>query len=330
MLKKDLIKWLMLYKKVSVKASTFATYCKTAKNYIIPKFGEDETKNITSEDVMELLFFLQHERELSFSTVKKVYNLLGEFFKYAQKNNLCTTNIMEDVICKKIDQPLKEAPRALTIEEIQRFNEVALMPDEMNKGKIYNYHFGPALVIYLNTGMRLGELVSLKRSDYNSKTGELNIHSDAIYTPLYQKLSYDELASSGNKILYQNSPKSRESNRTIRVNATTRELLNYYYRISDRYKSDYIFTNLNGEPASPNSMKTTYYNVVKRAHIHSAKGIHTLRHTCATHLLHNDVDVKVVSKLLGHATTSFTYDVYIHLFENDVPDALKTLDKVFA
>ena len=53
--------------------------------------------------------------------------------------------------------------------------------------------------------------------------------------------------------------------------------------------------------------------------------LHTLRHTYATHLLKQGVDVKTVSELLGHHSTKMTLDVYAHVFETDKHNAVAAL-----
>lgn len=55
-------------------------------------------------------------------------------------------------------------------------------------------------------------------------------------------------------------------------------------------------------------------------------GIHTLRHTFAGMLFHKGVDVKIVSKLLGHSTVKITYDIYVHLFDKDISHVTSVLD----
>ena len=49
--------------------------------------------------------------------------------------------------------------------------------------------------------------------------------------------------------------------------------------------------------------------------------MHDLRHTHATHLLAAGVNVKIVSERLGHASTSFTLDVYGHVMPGQLADA---------
>lgn len=53
---------------------------------------------------------------------------------------------------------------------------------------------------------------------------------------------------------------------------------------------------------------------------------HDLRHTCATLLLSKDVNPKVVSEMLGHASVSITLDIYSHLLPDMQEKAAKALE----
>jgi integrase len=53
---------------------------------------------------------------------------------------------------------------------------------------------------------------------------------------------------------------------------------------------------------------------------------HDLRHTCATLLLSKDVNPKVVSEMLGHASVSITLDIYSHLLPDMQEKAARALE----
>ena len=56
---------------------------------------------------------------------------------------------------------------------------------------------------------------------------------------------------------------------------------------------------------------------------------HALRHTFATRLIENKIDIKTISELLGHASTNITISIYVHSEYNTKKKAIKTLDKLF-
>jgi site-specific recombinase XerD len=71
---------------------------------------------------------------------------------------------------------------------------------------------------------------------------------------------------------------------------------------------------------TPRSLSRAFHDAVQRAGIKKAVSLHTLRHCFATHLLEQDVDVRVIQVLLGHKKLETTA-VYTHV-------AAKTLDGV--
>jgi len=75
---------------------------------------------------------------------------------------------------------------------------------------------------------------------------------------------------------------------------------------------DLVFTPPEGSPLNPDTVTQWFDRTVRRSSLPRIR-LHDLRHTHATHLLAAGVDVKIVSERLGHASTSFTLDVYSHV-----------------
>lgn len=75
--------------------------------------------------------------------------------------------------------------------------------------------------------------------------------------------------------------------------------------------SKHVFTNLDGGPRDPVHVSRFFARIFKRAKIDNAS-LHTLRHTCATHLLAQGVPPNDVAAFMGHASTKMTLDVYGH------------------
>jgi integrase len=57
---------------------------------------------------------------------------------------------------------------------------------------------------------------------------------------------------------------------------------------------------------------------------------HDLRHTCATQLLGKNVNAKVVSDMLGHASTAITLDTYSHVLPNMQDSAAEAIEEALS
>ena len=53
------------------------------------------------------------------------------------------------------------------------------------------------------------------------------------------------------------------------------------------------------------------------------RGLHALRHSFASNLYARGAEVKIISKLVGHASVEITYNRYIHFFKGDIDDTLR-------
>ena len=85
-------------------------------------------------------------------------------------------------------------------------------------------------------------------------------------------------------------------------------------------------TSPDGKPVLPSNFERSFHTVLKKAGIGGDYGIHALRHTFASMLFTKGVDVKIVSKILGHSSVKITYDIYVHLFDKDVSRVTMVLD----
>jgi integrase len=80
---------------------------------------------------------------------------------------------------------------------------------------------------------------------------------------------------------------------------------------------DLIFPNLDGEPMSHSNLMTRgFHPALKRAGIRRIR-FHDLRHTFASLMISNGEDIVRVSRLMGHATASFTLNVYSHMLPRE-------------
>ncbi len=89
-------------------------------------------------------------------------------------------------------------------------------------------------------------------------------------------------------------------------------------------KQEYLFTGPKGKLSSRNIQKIVS-RAAKRAEIKKNVHVHTLRHSFATHLLENDVDIRKIQELLGHASLSTT-ELYTHVSTEQLKKIKSPLD----
>ena len=90
------------------------------------------------------------------------------------------------------------------------------------------------------------------------------------------------------------------------------------------HQTGFVFTTETGRPVDGRDIYRTIQTAAKKAELKGV-GIHTLRHSAATVMLENGVNLKAVSDLLGHSSIAITGDVYAHVSEKTARDAMETL-----
>jgi integrase len=91
--------------------------------------------------------------------------------------------------------------------------------------------------------------------------------------------------------------------------------------------SGLVFTREDGTPLHPQTLRWHLRRLAKVAGVPVIR-FHDLRHCAATHALANGVPVKVVSEMLGHASTGITEDVYAHVLPHMQDSAAAVMDAV--
>jgi integrase len=153
-------------------------------------------------------------------------------------------------------------------------------------------------------GLRRSELAGLGWSDVDLASRRVHI---------LQAQVDDEL----------DSTKSEDSVRIIKIDPATAEVLKAWRKaqLAERLAwgaewddSGRVFTRADGSPRRPEWISTRFKTLADRAGLPPIR-FHDLRHGAATMLLAAGVDIKVISKILGHSTYAFTADVYTEVAE---------------
>jgi site-specific recombinase XerD len=258
----------------------------------IKTFGIDDVRKITTQNIIEYLMFAGFERNNNPSTRMRKLSALKSFFNYAYaKRHLIDSNPTVDVDAPKKSKTL---PKYLTLEECVSLLET-VNNDKDSKTRVRDYAI---ITLFLNTGMRLSELVGLNVQSFDSELKTIKV------------------IGKGSK------------ERIIYLNDAARAVVIDYMRL--RLDPKYIKTNekaffLSGRQ-SRISVKTVQWVVYKYLDMAGlgARGlsVHKLRHTAATLMYQTGkVDIRVLKDILGHEQLNTT-QIYTHVVNRNLEDAM--------
>ena len=163
-----------------------------------------------------------------------------------------------------------------------------------------------AIILTIFTGVRLGELLGLEWSDIDFNNGIISINKSSQY-----------LADKG---IFTKEPKTESSIRDVAIPDFVVSLLDEYKEWYKKQKSVYgeLWTNSNrlfvqsgGKPMHPSTISKWFVRFVKEIGL-PVINFHGLRHTNATLLIFQNIDIAVVAARLGHAQISTTFNFYVH------------------
>lgn len=179
------------------------------------------------------------------------------------------------------------------------------------------------ITLLLYSGMRRGELCGLCWDDINFTTGLIDINKSSLYTPQMG--------------IFEDATKTFSSNRVIKLPPDIITLLNQHKiaQITQRlelgdnwHDSNKIFTSLNGQPLHPDTLSSWFGRFVKKNNLPKIS-LHSLRHTNATLMIANGIDIKTVSKRLGHSNVTTTGNIYTHAIQASDERASEMLENIF-
>ena len=168
-----------------------------------------------------------------------------------------------------------------------------------------------AIGFMLETGLRSGETMAL-RWEKVSIPGK-RIRVDATITDPVGKT----------KSAYQHGGKSRASNRTIPLTPKAISLLEKLHSLPQA-DGEWVFPGANGTWISYQNLIKHLKQVCRKADV-PYRGAHCLRHTFATNCYYKHMDVKILSRLLGHSDIQVTMNIYVSLRGDGFDDLYNAL-----
>ena len=258
----------------------------------ISGIGLDDVRRVEPQNIIDYLMFVGFERSNSTTTRMRKLSALKSFFHYAHgKKHLVDSNPTADIDAPKKNKTL---PKHLTIEEAVLLLET-VKKDVGSKTMVRDYTI---ITLFLNTGMRLSELVGLNLESFDSE------------------LTTVKVLGKGNKerIIYLNDAAQSALKDFIRLRLDPK-----YIRTSDNA----FFLSGRQTRISAKTVQWVVYKYLDLAGL-GAKGLsgHKLRHTAATRMYQTGkVDIRVLKDILGHEQLNTT-QIYTHVVSRNLEDAM--------
>lgn len=263
---------------------------KTLKAYQIDlgqfmQFLADRKCVADKEGITQYLFHL-HDTYKQKTTKRKIASLKA-FFNYLDYEEKIESNPMNRVRVKFKEE--KVLPRSVPYEMIEQLLAVMYSRCEQKRGiekrcwqtiRIRNLAIVELLFM---TGIRISELCDLQQEDVNLTEGTIRV---------YGKGAKERIIPIGNQEVLT--------------------LLREYDSCLSRTKQPYFFLNRYGDRVSTQSVRLMIQKNVKRANIPMHITPHMFRHSFATLLLEQDVDIRIIQNLLGHSSI-VTTQIYTHV-----------------
>lgn len=268
---------------------------------------------------LNLIVMQQALNELCSDTSRKMTkSVLVDMLNKAVDSGLLVQNTAKS-LNTVVDQKEKDERRVLTKEETQWFLEEA-------KRSSYYYLF----VIALETGMRIGELCGLKWEDVDFDNSVIYVNHTLAYFIKDGKYVY-EMHNTKTKAGKRKIPMTRTATKILRYQKWNRQRMIAEKPCSEEYR-DLVFSTRGNAPANRHvvlqSMKGVFKHIQKKHENFEPFTPHTFRHTFATRALENGMQIKTLSRILGHSRIEITLNLYCHVTDDTLFEEMLKMEDV--
>lgn len=247
---------------------TVEAYNRDILNFLA--FLEGETEGFPERQHVEAYIGHMRQKGKTTRSIVRSMSALRGFFNFLILDSKITASPLEDVDIPRFKTPI---PKVLSEEEM---SSLIRLPEDTKMG----LRDRTILELLYATGLRVSELVKLKKSDVNLDGG------------------------------FVVAMGKRSKERVVPLGSYSRDAIKGYLE-TEKPKGQYLFPNRQGNMIT----RQTIWKIIRKYGRHLQRGNispHTIRHTFATHLLEGGADLRSVQVLLGHEDISTT-QIYTHV-----------------
>ncbi|MDR0720940.1 MAG: site-specific integrase [Treponema sp.] len=248
----------------------------TYYNKALCRWIQKTPEKITAEDIKNYLAYREKTRNLSSSSLNLALSAIKFFYRYILKQDTASD--------QRRPHQDKHLPKVLSKEDVS-----VILASEKNLSHRL------LLMIAYSSGLRVSEVVQLKREDIDISR----------------------------KMITVRSGKGRKDRCTILADSVVSTLKIHYLNDTS---STWIFPGMKQHThLSIRSAQRIFENALKRTNVKTDASIHTLRHAFATHLLESGTSIRYIQELLGHSSIKTTTR-YTHVARNSSLKITSPLD----
>lgn len=252
------------------------------------ELGNISIKNV---DYALLQRYFNKRGSLGIETNKSTRKALNRLLNYAVKVGYIKNNPINLVKVIGIENK-REKDQVLLDTELNILLNALETANDFNK-KAYSI----AIQIGKYTGLRVSEVFALEKEDINFDENCINVN---------RKLVYDGLKK--DEIYSTHQMKSKGSKAIIPLASVLKNVLIDWFKINPY---DRVICDVEGKFINPKTFSIFMKNLAKKHKINF--NFHMLRHTFATTLVMNDVDIKTTQELMRHSDFNTTMTLYTHI-----------------
>lgn len=222
---------------------------------------------------------------------KNIRKAINRILNYAVKMGYLKSNPINLVTVKGIDL-VQNKEKVISMNDFY-----AIMSELRERGDFKHQCYAVALQIGLFTGLRISEVLALEKSDIDFTNNLINVN---------KKLNYQGLTKKEFYVTHQ--MKSKSSNAYIPLADALKDVLIEWFKVNPY---ELIICDIEGGYINPNVLSNDVKRIANKLNIYFH--YHMLRHTFATMLVTNKVDIKVAQELMRHSSFNTTMTLYTHI-----------------
>lgn len=292
---------------------TVDRYKRVAKKYLLaPEIAKKDMADITEADLEDFIKRTIHQEQLTQKAWSNLRVIINGTFKYAKKRGYTAIYIRNFMDELELSRKAFKKQQKTDKDEVFTDSEVARIEALIYNERLDAENLG--ILLAFQTGLRVGELSALKRSDLQGQVLSVT------RTEIKAKDSEGR-----DQYSVREFTKGRDGQRRVIITTQAAELFEKIAKYNP--KGEYLFEK-NGSRVRSQVFTNRLYRICNKLNI-PRRSMHKARKTYATRLFNNGLSEKLIQKQMGH-TSILTTQNYYHFDNYELSEATKAVQEAMS